>query len=68
MTVENHLRLVRKGIVLAAWVLLAVVFLQAVLGADFDGLPFLLFGIGVGALLLSLLVRLLIARLVAHRS
>jgi hypothetical protein len=67
MTFEAHLRLVRKGILLAGWALLAAVLMQAVLGRDFDGLPFLVFGIVVGALGLSLLARLLWARLPHHR-
>ena len=68
MTLDAHQRLVRKGVLLACWALLAAVLMQAVLRRDFDGLPFLGFGIVVGALGSSLLARWLWARLPNHHS
>ena len=59
MTVVDHLRWVRTGMRLACVALALVVAAQLLSGADYKGLPFLAFGIIVGALGASLLVRVI---------
>ena len=62
MTLDNHKCWVRTGIRLACYALAVAIGTQALLQVDFQGLPFLAFGIIVGALGASLLVRTLLAK------
>jgi hypothetical protein len=54
MSPEKHTKLVRAGILAARTALLLAVLVQLVFNLDFRGLPFLFFGILVGALALTL--------------
>lgn len=67
MTVDVHLRWVRTGVRLAFVALALAVTAQLLLGLDYKGLPFLAFGIIVGALGASLLVRALWGRLAVRK-
>lgn len=68
MTVDVHLRWVRTGVRLAFVALALAVIAQLLLGLDYKGLPFLAFGIIVGALGASLLVRALWERLAVRKD
>jgi hypothetical protein len=62
MKLEDHRALVRRGALIASFVLVAAVAAQPILEADFNGIPFLIFGLFNGALGASLLVRLIWTR------
>ena len=68
MTVDDHLRWVRTGVRLAFIALGLAVTAQLFLGVDYKGLPFLAFGIIVGALGASLLVRAVWERLTVRKD
>jgi hypothetical protein len=68
MTLDDHKRWLERGTLLACLGLAASIVVQALMGADFHGLPFLAFGLIVGTLGASLLVRNLWKRFASNRN
>lgn len=62
VTSQMHLALVRRAIMGAAWLLMISLLAQLFLNLDFRGLPFLLFGLAVAVVALSLPVASLLKR------
>jgi hypothetical protein len=67
MSLDNHVRLVRKGTIVACLVLASSIVAQTLMRADFRGLPFLAFALILGPAGVSLFARTIWQRFKAAR-